>query len=127
MKIQVAGRKMTVGDHARDFAERKIISSMGRLSGHIARVRVQLSDVNGPKGGRDTECLVEVHFRSAGRLTAKVTAEDFYSAVSRAAERAGYAVSQRVKRAHSFDRMPVRVFVGQAGESQAVAQSAAAI
>ena len=127
MKIQVTGRKIEVGDHARDFAERKILSSMGRLSGHIARVRVQLSDVNGPKGGRDTECLVEVRFRSTGRLTAKVTADDFYSAVSRAAERAGYAVSQWIKRTHSFDRMPVRVFVGETARDLRGAQNAVSV
>lgn len=112
MKIHITGRKIEIDDRVRAFAERKIQFSMGRLSNRIAGVRIQVSDVNGPKGGRDTECMVEVRFRSSGRLTAKATAVDIYSAVGRAAESAGYAVSQRVKRTRSFERMPVRAFVG---------------
>lgn len=115
MKIHITGRKIEVDERMRAFAERKIQFSMGRLSHHIAGVRVQVSDVNGPKGGRDTECMVEVRFRSSGRLTAKFTAVDLYAAIGRAVERAGYAVSEWVKRTRSFERMPVRMFVHEAG------------
>ena len=117
MKIDITGRNVEMDDAVRAFAERKIRFSMGRLSNRIAGVRVLVSDVNGPKGGRDTECLVEVRFRSAGRLTAKVTADDVYAAVGRAAERAGYAVSEWAKRSRAFDRTPIRAFVNAAGPS----------
>ncbi len=124
MKIEITGRKIEVDEKVRAFAERKIQFGIGRLSQRIAGVRVLISDVNGPKGGRDTECVVEVRFRSAGRLTAKVTAVDVYAAVGQAVERAGYAVSERVKRTRSFERMPVRTFVNAAEKSLRFAESA---
>lgn len=44
----------------RDLATHRVRFSLRRLSGLVPRVRVQLSDLNGPRGGVDKLCQVEL-------------------------------------------------------------------
>jgi hypothetical protein len=48
-------------------------TGLARFRGRLTRVEVHLSDVNGPKGGRDTRCALEA--RAAGRQPVAVTNE----------------------------------------------------
>ena len=108
MKIEVSGRKVDLEASVKTFAERRIRSGMGRFSNKIREVRVQISDVNGPKGGRDKECRVEVRLRTVGSITTKAVEVNLHAAIARAIERAGHAVSEWVKRSREFEHTPVR-------------------
>lgn len=48
-------------------------AGLARYRGRLTRVEVHLSDVNGPKGGRDARCALEA--RAAGRQPVAVTNE----------------------------------------------------
>ena len=48
-------------------------TGLARFRGRLTRVEVHLSDVNGPKGGRDARCALEA--RAAGRQPVAVTTE----------------------------------------------------
>jgi hypothetical protein len=48
-------------------------ASLSRYRARLTRVEVHLSDVNGPKGGRDCRCALEA--RPAGRQPVAVTSE----------------------------------------------------
>ena len=48
-------------------------SRLSRYKERLTRVEVHLSDVNGPKGGRDCRCALEA--RRAGRQPVAVTSE----------------------------------------------------
>ena len=47
-------------DHDRDNIARKLGMKLGKFASSIERVTVRLSDVNGPKGGRDQICQIKV-------------------------------------------------------------------
>ena len=72
----------------REFAERRVRFSMRRLSWLVPRVKVHLSDVNGPRGGIDKRC--QVHLLSDGKPDVVVTslARDWCSALQSALSRA---------------------------------------
>ena len=48
-------------------------TGLARFRERLTRVEVHLSDVNGPKGGRDARCALEA--RAAGRQPVAVTNE----------------------------------------------------
>src|SRR5437667_11817751 len=42
------------------YSERRLRSSLSRFGGRVGRVRVRITDVNGPGGGPDKACHVAV-------------------------------------------------------------------
>lgn len=73
--------------------------SLGRFGPRIQRVTASLSDLNGPRGGVDKQCLITI--RLLGERRAIVVEDidaDSMVAIGRAAERAGRAVARAVER-----------------------------
>jgi hypothetical protein len=90
-------------------AIRRILgSALGRFSRRVRRLRVSLEDVNGPRGGMDIRCRIEVHLRPRGTIVVSDLAIDEYTATARAASRARELVDRRAKRIRSRRREPVR-------------------
>ncbi len=56
----------------RDLAVHHVLFAVRRLTWLVPRATVQLSDVNGPRGGVDKRC--QLHLRTDGRGTVVVTA-----------------------------------------------------
>ncbi|HEX4915703.1 MAG TPA: hypothetical protein VFV51_17215 [Vicinamibacterales bacterium] len=85
----------------RKLARQRVAAALGRFSSRIESLRVRFADVNGPKGGDDQRCIVEVRLRVPARTT---VIEDIDSnaaaAISRAAERAARAVSRIIDTYH---------------------------
>ena len=75
-------------DDYRDLAVRRVRFVMRRLNWLVSRATVQLSDVNGPRGGVDKRC--QIHLRTDGRGTVVVTAmaRDWRTALDGALSRA---------------------------------------
>ncbi|HYG66633.1 MAG TPA: hypothetical protein VD838_03205, partial [Anaeromyxobacteraceae bacterium] len=63
-----------------------------------ARVRVVLSDVNGPKGGADKACRIDVRLRGGRAARATAVELDAYDAIDRAGRRVGRLVAREVAR-----------------------------
>jgi len=72
----------------RDLAVRRVRFVMRRLNWLVPRATVQLSDVNGPRGGVDKRC--QIHLRTDGGGTVVVTAmaRDWRTALDSALSRA---------------------------------------
>ncbi len=85
-----------------------LASALGRFARRVRTVRVWLEDVNGPRGGVDTRCRIEVHFRPRGSITVSALATDEYAATAEAAARARELVDRRVKRDRSRRRELLR-------------------
>ena len=72
----------------RDLVVRRVRFVMRRLNWLVPRATVQLSDVNGPRGGVDKRC--QIHLRTDGRGTVVVNAmaRDWRTALDSALSRA---------------------------------------
>jgi hypothetical protein len=71
MHVEISTDSHTVADSARVTAA--VEAGLSRYKERLTRVGVHLSDVNGPKGGRDCRCALET--RPAGRQPVAVTSE----------------------------------------------------
>ena len=63
---------------------------------------MRLSDINGPRGGRDKRCRIQVPFAGKPNVVIEDTESDLYVAIDRAAERAERAVVRRLERLREF-------------------------
>lgn len=71
MKIEVSTDAHTAVDIA--VVTETVETGLTRYRDRLTRVEVHLSDVNGPKGGRDARCALEA--RAAGRQPVFVTSD----------------------------------------------------
>ncbi|MBC7608877.1 MAG: HPF/RaiA family ribosome-associated protein [Polaromonas sp.] len=72
----------------RTLATRRVRQALKRLSWLAPRVRVHMSDVNGPRGGIDKRCQVELVSSMAGPVVITSMARDWRSALQSALGRA---------------------------------------
>lgn len=86
----------------RELAEERVRFSMRRLSWLVPRAKVHLRDVNGPRGGVDKQCQIELHTTTGKPVVVSSTARDWRSALERALARASRALM------HVWRRQPSR-------------------
>ena len=98
---------MNIDLQARDFPltlalqrhiRRRLDFAFSSRYDQIHRIRVCLSDVNGPRGGADKRCQVHVQLPQLHDVIVEDTERDMYAAISRAADRAREAVTRRLTR-----------------------------
>lgn len=75
-------------DHLCELAERRTRFAMRRLSWLVPRARIQVSDLNGPRGGLDKRCRVEVKTQGAGSVIVTSLARNWRKAIDDALTRA---------------------------------------
>ena len=66
MQLQVRGRNIELTEALRAHVERRLQFALSRFGQRIGRVLVRLADVNGPRGGDDKSCHVDVNLFPSG-------------------------------------------------------------
>lgn len=88
----------------RDLVVARARFVMRRLSWGVPRARVSLSDINGPRGGVDKRCQVELKTETAGTVVITAVARDWRSALDQALARAARVVLRVWRRGPSAQR-----------------------
>lgn len=104
MQIDIQARNFSLTDALRGHVERRIGSALCTRDEHIQRITVKLSDINGPRGGEDKCCRIQVVLPQLPDVVIEDTEEDMYNAIDRAADRAGRTVGRRLARQRDNDR-----------------------
>ncbi|HFD81292.1 MAG TPA: ribosome-associated translation inhibitor RaiA [Gammaproteobacteria bacterium] len=104
MQIDIQSRHFTLTEALRGYIKRRLGFALGSRDEHIRRVRVRLSDVNGPKGGDDKCCHVQVTLEHLPDIVIKDTEADLYRAIDRAADRADRTLGRRLARQRTRGR-----------------------
>ena len=96
----------------RTMTERRVRQTLKRLAWLAPRVRVHLSDVNGPRGGIDKRCQVEVMSTMSGPVVITSMARDWRSALQSALSRAARTLLQNWQRSRTVRRaaLPAAAF-----------------
>jgi ribosome-associated translation inhibitor RaiA len=98
VKIEMRTRGLPPDPGLRLFVARRLEFALDRFAERIARVRVVLDDVNGPRGGVDKSCRIEVHLPGRRAVRAAVVDADAYAAIGAAAHRVAQGVARAVGR-----------------------------
>jgi putative sigma-54 modulation protein len=98
MQIDIQARNFQLTNAMRGHVIRRLGFALSTKDAHIQRVKVRLSDINGPRGGEDKCCHIQVIIPHLPDVVIEDTEEDLYVAIDRAADRAGRTVARRVTR-----------------------------
>ncbi|MBI5258207.1 MAG: HPF/RaiA family ribosome-associated protein [Burkholderiales bacterium] len=93
----------------RDLAERRVRFVLRRLGGRVPRAEVKMADVNGPRGGIDKRCQVELRTAGAGAVVVTAVANDWRSALDNALARAARLLMRLWRRGSDSRRMRQRL------------------
>ena len=93
----------------RDLTERRVRFVLRRLSWLVPRVEVHFSDMNGPRGGVDKRCQVELRTGGAGSVVVTSAAKDWRTALDHALVRAARFLVRLSRRGSDFRRLHPRV------------------
>lgn len=104
MQIEIVTRSFALTDAMRRYVNRRLGFSLGARNGHIKCVVVRLSDTNGPRGGNDKCCRIQVVVPGQADVVVKDVESDLYAAIDRATDRVSRTVARRLDRRRSFPR-----------------------
>jgi putative sigma-54 modulation protein len=104
MKIIIRPRHVDLDDSIREHIDRQLEFSLGRFSSRIRQVTARIVDLNGPRGGEDKSCRIEIQLQPSGVVFVEYTAAHLCAAVDRAADKAARTVSRFITRARDLDR-----------------------
>ena len=96
MKIEIRCLNEPIGRSHRNYIERRLFFALGRFGDRIQRVMVRLEDMNGPRGGLDKRCHIEVRMPGRNVLVVDVRDVEIDPAVSRAADRIARRVRDQI-------------------------------
>lgn len=88
-------------------APRTLASALGRFRQRIRSINVWMEDVNGPRGGIDVWCRIEVRFVRHGRVSVSSMGRDQYTAFAKAAMRAGERIDRHIKKTRAARRQSI--------------------
>jgi hypothetical protein len=92
----------------RELTERRVRFVLRRLDWLVPRAEVQMSDVNGPRGGVDKRCQVELRTDGAGSVVVASVANNWRTALDNALARAARFLMRLWRRGSDSRRMRQR-------------------
>lgn len=98
MHIQIHASNFDLTAGLRERISRRLAFALKHGRDVVSRIVVRLSDINGPRGGTDKRCGIEVRLKGARAITVAETETDLYVAIDRAAERTGHTLARRMAR-----------------------------
>lgn len=101
MRIDIYSRGIPVTEAIRTHAQQRMTHALNQHADHVASVKLQIRDINGPRGGCDKECMVIVGLLPSKSLVVKQTHEELYVAISLAADRVKRVVGRTLARTPS--------------------------
>ena len=93
----------------RDLTERRVRFVLRRLGWLVPRAEVEMSDVNGPRGGIDKHCQVSLKTDVAGTVIVASVASDWRTALNKALARAARFLTRALRRGSDSRRPRQRV------------------
>ena len=113
MQIDIQTRNFSLTNALRNHAERRLRFALTCCDNHIQRIVMRLSDINGPRGGADKRCHLQVLLAGLPDVVIEDVEVDLYIAINRATDRAGRTVVRKIDRQQTLIRQnrPLELYV----------------
>jgi putative sigma-54 modulation protein len=98
MHIAIHARNFDLTDALGSYTERRLRFALTSADNYVQRIVVRLSDINGPKGGDDKRCHVQVMLADLPDVVVEDIEADHYFAIDRAVDRAARTVMRKITR-----------------------------
>lgn len=98
MRVDIKTSGIALTDGLREHTERRIEFAFDRAHHDIHNITVKLSDINGPRGGFDKRCQIQIPLPQHHGIVIEETDSDLYVAIDRAVNRAGNTLGRQLSR-----------------------------
>ena len=98
MQLNIQARGFVLTDALRKYTEKRLKFAVARDDNVVMRARIRLADINGPRGGVDKRCQVELALAGQCNIVIEDTQADLYFAIDRACDRAMRTLTRRLMR-----------------------------
>ena len=98
MRIEIQARGFDLTDGLREHAERRLQFALSCVGHEVRKVRVCLFDVNGPRGGNDKRCRIQIPMSGSPNVVVEDAEADLYLAIDRAVDRTERTMARRLGR-----------------------------
>ena len=90
------------------LAEQRAHFVLRRLNWLVQQARIRLSDVNGPRGGIDKRCQLELVTHGSGQIVVTALAADWRASLEAALGRAARQLVRSMRRGQLRQRLPLQ-------------------
>ena len=108
MQIAIQARGFALTDALKNHVHTRLGFTLSHATRRIRRVGIRLSDLNGPRGGVDKRCLIEVRLDGLSTVVIEDIQTDMYLAIDRAVARTARTVMRRLEHGMSKRRQETR-------------------
>lgn len=98
MRLDIQARGFDLTEGLRGHTERRLQFALNWASHDVRTVSVRLFDINGPRGGSDKRCRIQIPLSGGQDVVIEDTQSDLYVAIDRAADRTERALARRLER-----------------------------
>jgi ribosomal subunit interface protein len=99
MQIDIQARGFELTDGLREHTKKRLGFATDWAHDELRTIHVRLSDVNGPRGGEDKRCLIQIPLVGMQDIVIDELESDLYVAIDKAANRMERVLSKRIERA----------------------------
>lgn len=105
MTLDIRTQGVQLPPDLRSKIDERIRSALGRFVARAAKVTVRLRDINGPRGGVDKHCRIEVNVRGHRPLAVEDYDCEILPVVSKTTDRLRRALSRATHRPRPWQRV----------------------
>ncbi len=98
MELEIRTKGVRLTKDLFERIERCLGFALGRRRDRVERVRVHLTDINGPRGGDDIRCQIEAQLSPTGTLIVHETRRNALEAVALCTRRVGRRLARHLER-----------------------------
>lgn len=98
MKTDITAKGLDLTPSMKQYIARRLGFALGARAQQIQRVKVSLTDVNGPKGGVDKSCKIVIQVAGMNDIVVTESKENWQSAIDRSAAKASQSLARRLGR-----------------------------
>jgi ribosomal subunit interface protein len=109
MQLDIQTNGFSLTDGIRNYATRRMQFALDRNDGQVMHVKLNLADINGPRGGVDKKCQINLVLAGHSNIVIEDTEADLYVAIDRASERCARTLNRRLEkfRDHTYQSAPI--------------------
>jgi len=102
--LDVRAHGFSLTDALKEYCSDHLVAKLVKHARQIQSVVIRLVDINGPKGGEDKTCEVEVYVRAREPVVVSATDHDLRAAIDAAADRVQNALGRELERVRALPR-----------------------
>lgn len=116
MRVDIKTNGFDLTEGLKEHTERHLKFALDRARHDVNTVTVRLSDINGPRGGNDKRCLIQIPLPQHRDVLIEETQPDLYAAIAHAVGRVGQTLDRRLTRQRDGSRAQRRALRAVAEE-----------